>query len=709
MTNFSKLIQAQFDKMCASGKLFRSNLTGSEVWDIYLGSFNSEDDPIFRDPESTVHNCNNCKNFMRRYGNIVSIDENYEIVTMFDIEIEGEYKNSAEALSNILKTCGIASIFTETFDSLNGLPYEVCKKTNTVYQLGIQKNTKRYTKEEAEKFGVVKANETRSFNHLNLQLPAQFVDKSGNSVESIVGSFRDAKNVFERGMEEIPLDVLNLVRDLIIQGSLLDGTAHLFKLDIIAPLKEKYDSLPESKRSNWCWVTSYKLNLAKFKNELIGTLCSDIASGIDLNTACQLWNKRVDPINYMKTTAPITRKQIEEAKKFVEENNYVDSFDRRCAVISDIKVAEILHCNSTGNKIKNVSIFDDVKPSASKTKSNDFGKVEEVGIDKFMSDILPSCTSVEVYLENKQENNLVTLTTSNVKDSKPIFKWDNNFSWTFKGNIAGKSQIKEAVKTAGGAVDGVLRFSIIWNDAPGHTDRSDLDAWCKQPDGSHIGYSAGYRKDRGNTFSSCKGQLDLDNTNPGSNIGIENIYFVDINALKNGYYSFWVHQFSDRGSKGFKAEIEFDGNIYSYEYNMKVYGIVNVAKVNFNNGVFTIKHDLPETHVSKEIYGLQSEEFHKVNLLCLSPNHWGDNSVGNKYYLFMLEGCKSPDKIRGFHNENLIPELLEHKRVLEVLGSTSMVESTEDQLSGLGFNATVRDSVILRLKGSFNRMIKVLF
>ena len=71
--------------------------------------------------------------------------------------------------------------------------------------------------------------------------------------------------------------------------------------------------------------------------------------------------------------------------------------------------------------------------------------VEEVSIDKFMKDILPSCSSVEVFLTNNQQGNLVSLTTANNVDSKPIFKWNNNYSWTFNGNLAGKSQIKKAV------------------------------------------------------------------------------------------------------------------------------------------------------------------------------------------------------------------------------------------------------------------------
>ena len=39
MVELNKLIQAQFDKMCSTGKLFRSSLTGDQVWNIYINGF----------------------------------------------------------------------------------------------------------------------------------------------------------------------------------------------------------------------------------------------------------------------------------------------------------------------------------------------------------------------------------------------------------------------------------------------------------------------------------------------------------------------------------------------------------------------------------------------------------------------------------------------------------------------------------------------
>ncbi len=376
--------------------------------------------------------------------------------------------------------------------------------------------------------------------------------------------------------------------------------------------------------------------------------------------------------------------------------------------MGDIKVSEILHSNIGKEEIKSATIFDNVKATSTRHKRNEFDGVEEVGIDKFMKDILPGCTSVEVFLKNTHDGNMASLTTANYSESKQIFKWPNNYSWTFNGNLAGKSQIKEAVASKGGKVDGILRFSMIWNDE-NKNDSSDLDAWCRQPNGELIGFNTRFRADNGRLKSSCSGQLDLDNTNPNGKIAVENIYFENINQMIDGEYCFWVNQYSARNSKGFKAEIEFNGEIYSYEYNQPVGRDVVVAKVILKNKEFFIEHKLPESTSSKEIYGLETNMFHKVNLLCLSPNHWNNNEVGNKHYFFMLDNCKSPVGIRSFHNENLISELAAHRQVIEVLGSTNMIDSTDKQLSGLGFNATVRDEVIVKLSGSHKRTIKIKF
>lgn len=698
MKELIKQMQAQFMIMCATGKLFRSSVSGSEVWETYLKGFSPKDNPIFRDPNSSSHNCNTCHNFVRRYGNIVAVDSNLSIITLWDTVSVSEYKNSAKNISSLLKSSEIRDVFFETFNELNSLPYEKCTKNAEKFQLGLAVNYKQYTPEEVDKFKVVNSNDIYTFNHFNLSLPKAFVNTSGKSIEAITAEYRDAKNVFQRTMQTISLDTFNLVKDLINQGSLLDAQAHLYKIEQMIPFAKDYEKISFAFKDAWCWITSYNLPFAKFRNELIGVLCSELAEGEDLNKACQNWNKRVDPANYMKAVAPITKKQIEEAKKFVEENGYEESFNRRFATIDDIKASEILHINSGNGELKNVSIFDSVKSTSTRHKRSEFDKVEEVSIDKFMKDILPTCTSVEAYLENRLEGNMVSLTTANIKTSKPIFKWPNNYSWTFNGNLAGKSQIKDNVKAVGGKITGILRCSLQWNDED-TKGIIDFDLHCKTPF-TEIYYSN--KKD-----SNSGGWLDVDMINP-SHIGIENITWQ--NKLKDGKYHFFIRNFSGHTRHtGFKAEIEFDGNTYNYYCNDIFIGNKEVATITVKNGMMSIEHHLPESFSSKDIYGLESNQFHKVNLVCLSPNHWDGNQVGNKHYMFMLDKCTCPTSIRSFHAENLIPELAQHRKVLEVLGNTTMIQSSGKQLSGLGFNSTVKDELIVKLQGTHKRILKIKF
>ena len=195
----------------------------------------------------------------------------------------------------------------------------------------------------------------------------------------------------------------------------------------------------------------------------------DLADGeTSLEKACESYNYMVDSANYRRATAPVSKSAILKAQEFIEKNGFEESFIRRCATIEDIQADLVLFSNQTETQTKTkVSIFDGLKPTTVAKTNNmakGFDKLEKVPVDAFMADFLPRCESVEVYLDNIHKNNFMTLLTSNNKDSKRIFKWMNNFSWSYVGGNAGKSMIKTAVKQAGGNVEAPFRFSIMWNE-----------------------------------------------------------------------------------------------------------------------------------------------------------------------------------------------------------------------------------------------------
>ena len=730
---FATLIRNQFSLMAKTGKLFVSSVSGDTLWDLYLNSFAPEDNQPFRDPNSTVNNCNRDKHFVKTYGNIVAVDDDNNIVTMFDCKVglgadkydiddnlieDSIYYNSVVAMRNALKEAPINSVFAIHIDNLTKQPYEKIKKNADTYQLGYKLSTKQYTAEEVAKYGVVTTDKVYTFHHFYVNLSKQFVLTESESIGTYLSKKNSTHQVFVKGLN-IPLETLQVVSDLMVQGSLLRADAHKYKVDEFINIKQEYDNLQGSSLSkyNWTWKKFSDIPFAGFANELIGTTCIDLAQGKDINVVQKEFNVRVDPTNYMKAKPAITERQKQDAAKWIEENGYTESFNRRFATLDDAlkgSINEVIHTNISKSKKASASnLFVNVKTVnsgvLSRHKKAEIDAIETVDIQTFIDSILPNSKSIQVFLENGFGNNLVTLTTAIDPTCKNPFKWsDNQFSWTYNGNLAGKSFIKEAVKDKGGNVEGVLRGSLVWNESG--DDRSDLDLHCIQPDKEHIYYNSNYRKDNGDKPSSCGGLLDLDNTDPGNKLGVENIFFNPMSKLKKGVYRFYVKQYSARNSQGFKFEIDMNGDTYNYEYNNPVRGEIDIAEVTFDGESFTIKHDLqPVASSSKTMWGLDSNQFHKVNLISLSPNYWGDNRIGNKHYFFFLEGCHSDQPMRSFHIENLNGELLAHRKVLEVYGMTDKLEPTTKQLAGLGFTDDSKETLIVKVEGSFKRTVRVKF
>lgn len=720
MKVFSKQINETFQAMQETGRLYKADISGEELWDIYLNSFSSETNPVFRDPSSSMKNCKHCNNFIRRYGNIVTIDSDYRVRSIFDptgdTPFENEYRKVASNLGKAVRGAGIKDIFVETLSELTELPYEKLKRGQEKFKLGFESNVKCYNEVEANAYGgnIVKKDELRTFHHFHLTLDTKFVDKTGKSLATILNDSRSSQESFYKGMEEIPLDTLKLVRDLVHQGSIMNAESQLPKLKELIAKKVEYDKIDSEKKSNWCWVESRDFIYSNFRGELLGVLCQDIVKGKDLELCCKLWNQRVDPANWMNATAPFTENQKKKTMKVVEEGGYTKSFERRLTTIDDIRASEILHINADGGtETKNVSMFDKVVVTKAHKSSMNFDKVEEVSIDTFMNKILPESTKLEVYLKNSLENNMMTLTTAVDPESKPIFKYGNNYSRTYKGNLSGKSEIKEAVKSKGGNVEGVLRASISWSEL-GNGDDSDLDIHCIEPNGNQIYFGEMRSRITG-------GHLDIDirqpsrQRSPEDKVVVENIYYPNLSKMIPGVYKFYCDQFANRRSKGFVGEVEFNGNIYNYVYDRAVNGKILMCEVTLSkSGELSIEHKLPVTEsetTPKVIYGLESNNFHKVELVCLSPNHWNGQELGNKQYLFLLENCKTDEDVKGFHVEDLVPELYPERRVLDALGNANMIPFVEGQpqLSGLGFNATVRNEVVIKVTGSHTRLMKIKF
>lgn len=686
--DFVKAIQKNLQQMSKdSSRLFTVNVDTEELYNLYLDSFPAGTNEIYR--ERRKYDCSCCRHFIRDVGNVVSI-KNGELHTIWGINpvSDDKYNVVAAALDAYVKQKAVSGVF-------------------------LKKEKRIGTLENREMLPTGKINK---YEHFFVDLPEICIFKEyyGHTLEGDLSQFRDIRNVFKRSLDEISKEAVDTVLELIAQNSLYKGAEWKKQLTEFKNYQKEYGKLTDEQKELWIWEKSIAAGavIGKIRNHSIGTLLVNISEGMDLDLAVRKYEQIVAPVNYKRPKAIFTKKMLEDAKKTITELGYMDSLQRRFATLDDITVNNILFSNKDAAKriTGAMDLFDEMEQDVAIDPKR-FSKVEEISAEDFIKNVLPVAKELEVYLENKHIQNMVSLIAPEVAAAKTMFKWNNGMSWAYTGNIT-DSDIKENVKAAGGSVTGIVRFSIQWNDKDGK-DNSDLDAHCIEPKGGdHIYFSHKISRYTG-------GELDIDITDPiyqcksNGGVAVENITYPSKERMKPGTYKFYVNQYSFRNSQGFKAEVEVNGEIHSYEYNSPVRGNVDVAEVILDqSGNFKVVDKLPGNcaTISKDVWGIKTLQFTPVSVVCYSPNYWDEQKgIGHQHLFFMLKDCINPEEPNGYYNEFLKPELEQHRRVFEALGSKAHVKDVDDQLSGVGFSLTKRNDLIIKVKGATERVLKVKF
>ena len=693
--NFTKIMNNHITNMVKDAKnLFKVEVDRDEMWEVWNNAFPRGTNEIFR--KRREHDCSCCHSFIKNLGNMVVIDpETLKVTTIFDFEIEDpKFTPVIETMREFLKNRPIENLYAP-------------KRSN--YKIGSESSRE-----------ILEDGSVRTWNHMWFDIPERFCVQDRYNPAEKMGEYRDTRNVFKRSLEEISINALDTILELIYQNSLYRGEEWKNVLSLFRNHKVKYDTLNDTEKDLYTWVKAGEvgMSIGRIRNHSIGTLLLDVTNGVDLDRAVTAFEKMVAPANYKRPKAIFTQRMLDDAKNALTEMGFIDSLNRRFAKLDDISINDILFINrDAAKRVKGgLDIFDEMSESIG-VDSKSFNKVEEVTIDKFINDILPTTTSIELFFENRlvRNNNLVSLIAPEDIQAQNMFKWGNPFSWAYSGNMT-DSSIKENVKNAGGTIDADLRFSIQWNDG-NEWNKDDYDAHCLETTNDGIKNEI-YFGNKG-CLSSCGGMLDVDIIDPNKDkAAVENIFYKYKSRMKDGKYKFFVNDYTHRGgSDGFRAEIEMDGEIYSYDYPHKLREgeNVDVAEVTLKDGKFSIKEMLPSTTSSKKVWNLSTQNFVPVTTIMCSPNYWeGEKGIGHKHWFFMLDGAVNDENPNGFYNEFLINDLDKYKHVMAALGNKLSVVDSKDQLSGVGFSeTTASDSekryVILKITGKTTRTIKVTF
>jgi hypothetical protein len=682
--DFSKIktaVEAQFARLVGND-MFRTAISKDALWETYLASFPAGTNPLHR--TKTQHDCTCCRQFIRAVGDAVAVIDG-ELVSVWDVTTgDPAYQAVANAMARAVKAHPIEDVFLHPEKSAGTSVTRSLTEDGSVTEWG----------------------------HFHVSIPhlpnrGRSYYCKGTDIATALSDKRTDHDVLLRGLTELTMSSVEDVLDLIRKDSLYRGREHQVVLSAFLVLKQQFDLLPEEDRDTFAWSMAVRtpITVCRIRSGAIGTLLIDLSAGVDLVKAVKSFETVVmAPQNYRRPTALVSQSMVESAQKQVEELGLTSALERRHARLSDVSIVDVLFADRDARKImRNAGPFAGVANRPPRPSPKSWTEVDTIPVGKFLEEVVPHVSSIEVLVENQYAGNFVTLVAPVDPLSGRLFGWSNRMSWAYTGDVA--DSMKERVKRAGGNVTGDLCCRLAWRDF------NDLDFHMVEPGGYEI-----YFSNRHNT-SPCGGRLDVDaNAGTGTTrTPVENIFYARRSTMKEGTYRLFVHQFCrrdpDMDSHGFEVEIDWLGEVCRMAHPMPVMQDRNVEVATFRysrQGGVEFLSSLMQNQVQRTVWGLKTGEFHRVTTLMLSPNHWdGAGGIGNRHYFFMLDGARAEQPPRGFYPEFLRPELHEHRKVLEIVGGKTKVQPTEDQLSGLGFSDTKRAEVLVRTKGDIARLVKV--
>lgn len=683
---FTRLVASSFRAMAKAAQVFVTSVEGDALYRSYLEAFPVGTDPIFA--KRTEHDCSCCKRFIRRAGNVVTVDARGAIRTVWDDAAEKAahpYNEVAATLRSVVLAAEISDL------------YRVHQKDTSFGAA----QTRSLDKDSGKVI---------TWDHLHTgPIPESLQAEAPDAVR---GEYRTTVQVFVRGLIELTPSAIETVISLVDAKSLYRGEEHMAALQQFHTAQQTFLSKPEGlERNVFAWTNAHG-PASRFRNTVVGTLAQDLSEGRELEAAVQSFESKVAPQNYKRTSSIITPRMVKDAMATIEALGLESALERRFAVIGDISVNDVKWVDNVAKPLMKGGLGDALMQHAvaanPRTPQEDEQRAETISVDDFLTQILPATTSMELLLKSVHLGNLVSLTAPANPEPKQLFRWDNDFAWSYAGNVA--DSIAERVKKAGGKVDGAtLRVSLSWFN----TD--DLDLHIHEPPGRGVAGLRGHIH-YGNKRGWTGGELDVDMNAMGnlSREAVENAVWM--NMISSGAYRVVVNNFRQRETSdvGFVIEVENNAKISHFSYNKTVRDKqdIHVATLHVKSGIVESVElgdpAISASNLSMTKWGLQTEKYVKVNAVTLSPNYWGANAVGNRHTFFLLEGARNDEPTRGIYNEFLHPRLERHRKVFEIIGDKTKCQPTDGQLSGVGFSSTKRDSILIRIhQGKKQRLFNV--
>lgn len=639
------------------------------------------------------YNCNTCKRFADRDGNIIIVDAQGNARSAMwhvgaDWKPPATFIVSVDAMMHVVEAADPTGLFLSD------------KAVFGTSQTG----------------GKLRDDGTRTdvWTHFSLTLPRdrvyRFAAESDDDpvndepVTAVSAVRRRAEHEVQRRKEgraslmlslhEFTPDVVDKSLAYLRSGSLYRVEKGLAVAVWFAELRRRLDACSdERRRALMLWHTAGKApytNLV-FRGKSIGRLFKAVKKGESTEAIREMWNEMLAPENYQHAVAAPSEGNKRQAERIIDGLAAQGSLARRYARIEEVPL-EWTPRGGVPTVDKPAGVFASVETRPSAGEKKDLLSLPDRTMTwvKFASTVLPKAVSMEVQVP-QDTRSFVALVTAVDPAAPPLLQWDkaahrNPFSWYYEAGI--DASLRQKVMDAGGQYDDVdIRCSLAWRC------ENDLDLHCASPQDQHLYY--------GHKVGVCGGALDVDmNAHaPFTVKPVENMRWKRDKA-PDGAYSFWVENYNCHARPRvdptpFHAELEVGGKFYHMDGIVSgMHSRTEIARFEYRRGTETrmpthLRQGTAVAH--SNAWNLVPGKWAKVIGITRSPNMWGETRMPQfgDHTIFVLENCRDTGTTarRGFIVETLNAALHEVRATMErFLAGEPVLETERASVCGVGMS-----------------------
>lgn len=360
------------------------------------------------------YTCNACRRFVNKYGSLVSITENGDIIpVMWPTTGVGIFADAVEAVREYLITKAKVICVFYSDKTILGTP-----QTGDWSHMSVQINRRLFTNYHVGVYG----------------------KNCGQMMSASVHDYITLRNA----IKDYDISVVTEAMKLINSGALYRSDKVRDACNAFNGLLEDIKGETPKIKSNKIWYYIANATDARYlhiKSSVLGTLFDDIKNGVEMDTIISKFNDKMDPMHYQRPQAAPSTGNINRAEQLFAELGFTNkSLERRFASVDDLEtIWKPCVCEEDDTE-KQSSVFGRLKNQAKDALK--ISKTDGIVVDrgsmtwnKFCTEILPYAKKLRIRNGRSIPTPIIaTFLTAVYPDDKCIFRYGNHVSYYMYNN-----------------------------------------------------------------------------------------------------------------------------------------------------------------------------------------------------------------------------------------------------------------------------------